>query len=358
MTVVTRYMLREFLKMAAACTAGFLVLYVVIDFVERADDFLEHHAAMSEVARYYLYRIPSIFVMISPVVVLLAVLITVSLRARANEFTAVFSGGISLARACAPILAGCAAFSVVALGASEILVPRANRGAREIARLRVRPDKVAAQFSLNRYWVRAGDGILSAQVVDAARGELHGFQYLELDRDFRLVRRVDARLATSGEGGRWKLLDGKERSFAAPADTASFREREFEFPATIQAFLDGETPPEEMTYAQLSNYIADSRGRGYDVRRYEVDLGAKISYPLLNVIISTIAIPLSLYAPRKGGVWRSIGTGLLIGFFCWIALSASLSLGRKGILPPVAAAWLPNILFAATGALLFRGARR
>jgi len=195
-------------------------------------------------------------------------------------------------------------------------------------------------------------------VVDAGRGELHGFQYLELDRDFRLVRRIDARLAAAGEGGRWKLRDGKERSFSGSAQASEFGEREFEFPATIQAFLDGETPPEEMTYAQLSGYIADSRGRGYDVRRYEVDLNAKVSYPLLNVIISTIAIPLSLYAPRKGGVWRSIGTGLLIGFFCWVALSASLSLGRKGILPPVAAAWLPDILFAATGGFLFRGARR
>lgn len=358
MTVVTRYMLREFLKMAAACTAGFLVLYVVIDFVERADDFLRHHAAMGEVARYYLYRSPSIFVMISPVVVLLAVLITVSLRARANEFTALFSGGISLLRACAPLLAGCAAISVVALGASEILVPGANRGAREIARLRVRPEKVAAQFSLNRYWIRAGDGILSAQVVDAARGELHGFQYLELDRDFRLARRIDAHLATAGEGGRWRLRNGKERAFEASPGVSGFQEREFEFPATIQTFLDGETPPEEMTYAQLSDYIADSRGRGYDVRRYEVDLNAKISYPLLNVIISTIAIPLSLFAPRKGGVWRSIGTGLLIGFFCWVAVSASLSLGRRGMLPPAAAAWLPDLLFAATGALLFRSARR
>ncbi len=358
MTVVTRYMLREFLKMAAACTLGFLALFVVIDFVERADDFLRHHATIAEMARYYLYLAPSIFVMISPVGVLLAVLITVSLRARANEFTALFSGGISLLRACAPILAGCAAVSVLALGASEMLVPRANRSAREIARLRMRPEKVAAQFSLNRYWVRAGDGILSAQVVDASRGELHGFQYLELDRDFRLVRRIDARLATAGQGGLWKLRDGKERSFSAPANPSSFVEREFSLPGTIQAFLDGETPPEEMTYAQLSGYIADSRARGYDVRRYEVDLNAKVSYPLLNVVISTIAIPLSLFAPRKGGVWRSIGTGLLIGFFCWVALSASLSLGRKGILPPVAAAWLPDVVIGAAGAFLFKGARR
>ncbi len=357
MNVVTRYLLREFLKMAAACAAGFLFLFTVIDFVERADDFLRHHATMGEIARYYLCLAPNVFVMISPVAVLLAVLITVSLRTRANEFTAIFSGGISLARACTPLILGCAAISVLALGASEVLVPTTNRIARNIARLRMRPDRVAAQFSLNRYWVRAGDGILSAQVVDAARGELHGFQYLELDRDFRLVRRIDARLATAAEGGLWKLRDGKERSFPGPVSASRFEEREFAFPATIQAFMDGETPPEEMTYAQLAGYIADSRARGYDVGRYEVDLNAKISYPLLNVVISMIAIPLSLYAPRRGGVWRSIGTGLLVGFACWVALSASLSLGRKDILPPAAAAWLPDILLAATGAFLFKRAR-
>ena len=61
---------------------------------------------------------------------------------------------------------------------------------------------------------------------------------------------------------------------------------------------------------------------------------------------------------RKGGVWRSICAGLLIGFLCWVALSASLALGKKGLLPPLLAAWLPGALFAATGALLLRGTPR
>jgi lipopolysaccharide export LptBFGC system permease protein LptF len=133
-----------------------------------------------------------------------------------------------------------------------------------------------------------------------------------------------------------------------------FTEKAFGFRETIQGFLDGETPPGEMTYMQLSGYVADSKANGYDVRRYEVDLHAKLSYPLLNVIVALIAIPLALRTPRSGGVWRSIGAGLLVGFFCWMALSASLSLGRRGMLPPPAAAWLPDALFAFAGALLIR----
>jgi lipopolysaccharide export LptBFGC system permease protein LptF len=37
-----------------------------------------------------------------------------------------------------------------------------------------------------------------------------------------------------------------------------------------------------------------------------------------------------------------------------MALSASLSLGRRGMLPPLVAAWLPDALFVFAGALLFR----
>ena len=360
MTVITRYLLKEFARMTAACTGGFLVLFLVVDFVERADDFLKHQAGTGEVFLYYLLRIPSVFVMIAPVAVLLAVLITVSLRARANEMTAMFSGGVSLLRACAPILVGCAIVSALSLWASEILVPHANRNARGIARLRIRPDKVAAQFSLNRYWVRGDNAVLSAQVVDTAGRSLHGFQYLEFDGDFRLSRRIDARVAFPGEGGLWTLRDGRERRFGEGGDATpvAFGERAVGLPATMAAFLDGETPPDEMTYTQLAGYVEESRARGYDVRRYEVDLHAKLSHPFLNVVISLIAVPLALRSPRSGGLWRSIGLGLLVGFFCWMALSTSLSLGRKGMMPPLLAAWLPALLFASAGGALFRRTRR
>jgi lipopolysaccharide export system permease protein len=353
MTIVTRYLLREFSRMAAAATGGFLFLFIMIDFVDRASEFLKYKVSPGEMLRYYLYSAPNIFILTSPVAVLLAVLITVSLRARANEFTAIFSGGISLARACAPLLAGCAVISALSLVASETIAPWANRKAREIAHIAVQPGKVGATFSLNRYWIRGENGILSAQVVHPEKRELSGFQYLEVDGDFRLVRRVDARSAIYSEDGKWHLHDGTERRFSGNIVTDRFTDREFFFPETLLGFLEGETSPEEMTYAQLSDYVRDSTARGYDVRRYAVDLYAKLSYPLLNVVISLLAIPIALRSPRSGGVWRSIGAGLFIGFVCWIVLSASLSVGRKGLLPPFAAAWFPDLAIALAGVSLF-----
>jgi lipopolysaccharide export system permease protein len=358
MTILQRYIFRELMRTVFVCTLGFVALFLVIDFVEKADDFLKHGASAREVGIYYLATAPGVFVQISPVAVLVAVLVTISLRARSSELTAMFAAGMSLSRVCAPILIGCSLVSLLSFGFSELLIPRAAREAREISRARVRPGKLAAQFSMNRYWIRGSDAILSAQIVDTPSRKLTGFQYLGLTPDFRLVRRVEAGTARYTADGRWLLERGVERREADGFVPVPFASRAFDFPESIQGFIDGETAPSEMTWRQLSAYVADSRERGYDVHQYAVDLHGKLAYPLLNVIVSLIAIPFALTAPRSGGVWRSIGIGLLVGFFCWITLSLSLSVGKKGLVPPAVAAWLPGVLFSAAGLALFRKARR
>jgi len=161
MTVLSRYLFREFLRAAGVCILGFLLLFLLIDFVDHAEKLMRHNAGLREIGWYYLTRVPGMFVLISPVGTMLAVLVAVSLRVRSNELTAIFSGGVSLFRACVPILVGCALVSALSLLCSEVLAPAANRHAREIERLRVRPGKVAAQFSGNRYWMRGERGKLS-----------------------------------------------------------------------------------------------------------------------------------------------------------------------------------------------------
>ena len=296
--------------------------------------------------------------LISPVGTMLAVLVAVSLRVRSNELTAIFSSGVSLLRVCVPILVGCALVSALSLLCSEVLSPAANRHAREIERLRVRPGKVAAQFSGNRYWMRGERGILSAQLVDGPSRSLRGFQYIEVGPDFLPLRRIESRKARLLSDGAWELADGRERIFGETPSVAAFSLRTYRFPETMDGFIEGETPPQEMTYAQLSGYVRELQRKGYEAMGYETDLHAKIAYPLLNVLISMLAIPFAMRSPRSGGVWRSIGLGLLMGFACWVVLSASLSLGRKGILPALLAAWLPGVLFAGSGAALFRGVGR
>ena len=51
----------------------------------------------------------------------------------------------------------------------------------------------------------------------------------------------------------------------------------------------------------------------------------------------------------KTGVVVWVGACVPLGFLYWVLLSLGFSLGRGGALPSLAAAWLPNVLFAAGG---------
>jgi len=46
MTVLFRYLFREFLRAAAVCILGFLLLFLLIDFVDHAEKLLRHNAGL------------------------------------------------------------------------------------------------------------------------------------------------------------------------------------------------------------------------------------------------------------------------------------------------------------------------
>ena len=48
-----------------------------------------------------------------------------------------------------------------------------------------------------------------------------------------------------------------------------------------------------------------------------------------------------------------IGLAIGIGFGYWLAFGLTSSLGRSGIIPSVAAAWTPNVIFALLALSIF-----
>src|SRR3972149_3391504 len=66
MPVLARYLFREFPRAAAVCILGFLLLFLLIDFVDHAEKLLRHNASLREIGWYYLTRVPGMFVLISP----------------------------------------------------------------------------------------------------------------------------------------------------------------------------------------------------------------------------------------------------------------------------------------------------
>jgi lipopolysaccharide export system permease protein len=106
--------------------------------------------------------------------------------------------------------------------------------------------------------------------------------------------------------------------------------------------------PQEMTYAELGRYVEALERSGGDGRRLSVEQALKIAIPVTCVIITLFAAPLVVAAPRaSGAVGVAVGLGTTLVFLLMVQLSQAV--GSGGILPPVVAAWTPNVLFCTAG---------
>ena len=103
-----------------------------------------------------------------------------------------------------------------------------------------------------------------------------------------------------------------------------------------------------MAYRELGDYIDALERSGGDGRRLRVAQELKIAIPFTCVIIAFFSAPLAVSAPRaSGALGIGIGLGTTIIFLSLVQLSQGI--GSSGLLAPLLAAWLPNMMFGAAG---------
>ncbi|HPJ97024.1 MAG TPA: LptF/LptG family permease, partial [Syntrophales bacterium] len=115
--------------------------------------------------------------------------------------------------------------------------------------------------------------------------------------------------------------------------------------------------PDKMGYFELKTYIDKLDEEGTDVNAYLTDLHAKLAFAFVTLILTAIGVIFSVHAERSGGVARSIGLGIVIGFSYWIVHAFSVSLGRSGTIAPLPAAWAANAVFVILALVLGRRIR-
>jgi lipopolysaccharide export system permease protein len=357
MTVLDRYIAREFIMTFCFVLLAFLCLYLVVDFFERIRMFLSNHATLGQIAAYHLYTLPSVVAMMMPACVLLAALISFGLFSRNHEIVAMKANGVSLARMARPVL-------VIALGAcgmnfllNEFVTPAANWRAEYIKYVEVQKKKEWGAFKENQIWYKSQNAIYNFKLFVPAENRLQGVTISYLDPQFRLQSRIDAREAR-WVGDRWELRDVLRTTFAGRDFPAIER-----LPALV---IESAEKPEDlhvvqksadqMGFRELRNYIRKLRQEGYDATRYETDLQGKIAFVFVSLILALIGVVFPLRSERSGGIAQGIGIGVIIGFSYWLVFAFTLSLGRSGTLPPVVAAWSTNVILGIVAVMMFRKA--
>lgn len=353
MSILTRYMVREFLRLFSLCLAGGVALYLVIDLFDRINIFIRYEADIKWVALFLLYKVPLMVYQIAPATMLLGVLLTLGLMSRNNEVLALRTSGIPVARIAAPFLGMSVVVSLLAFLLNEFVVSPAYQRSEYIRRILIEGQVPFSLMVRDRIWYRGDEGFYQIASFLPAKKEMQGVTWFTVSRPFQLSRRIDAARATWEEEG-WVFHDVVERTFRSGelVEITRADRKQIDLAETPEDFEVIRKETDEMPIAKLRRYIRKIESEGYDSTPYRVDLQVKVSFPVLNIITAFLGIPFALRLPRIGGLAAAAGMSLILGFTFWILFAVTVSVGQVGLLPPVVAAWAPNVLYAALGIYL------
>ena len=335
---------------------GILAVYLCVDFLQRADNFIKYDATVAQIARYSLYSLPGMATSSFPIAALIATLLSLGNLSRHNEIIAMRAGGVSIAAIITPVLLGGVIISALGFINNEYLMPTFTSRANYIKNVQIEKKQQPVVFQQRKLWLRGPDNsIANIDLVSPDQSEMIGVNIYKLNPDYTVRERITAQ-SLLWENGAWRLKHS--RKFILGQDTVVSQSADDEAfnivrsPDDLKAIAKNS---EEMNFRELWDYVKRLKVSGYKATRYEVDLQGKLAFPLSSLLMVMIAAPLSLQKVRSGGASKGIALAVLIAFIYSGLVSVGTALGRSGTLSPLESAWLPNVLFASASAnILFR----
>jgi LPS export ABC transporter permease LptG len=353
--ILDRYVLREFVKVLFLVLLSVAALSMIIDYTDKAKDAREHGVAASTLLSYYRFYIFSVLNWTVPISVLVSTLVTFAMLSKNNEVTAVKSSGVSLYRIGLPVLAVAALMSVFSYLLLDFILPYSSQRLEVLKRRIDGKPPISASDQQKLWYLGKGRYLINFLDYDRDAKRLTQVQVFELHpTDFRMTRRVYAKHATwNGKG--WAFEDGWMRSFPdnGPSTYTLIKQPlVLYYPETPDDFALDVRLPDQMTYAQLSRYLATLRASGYAADALAVKLYEKTSWPALSIVMALIALPFAFRMGKRGALY-GIGIALVLGIVYFIMFGLFMKFGEVGNLPPLLAAWAANILFGLAAGYMF-----
>ena len=347
MTIVDKYLTREIFKCLAIVLTVVVGLYVIIEFFNKVDNFMEAGLSIGRLIRYLQLELPQIIVQIAPIAMLLAVLIAFGIMNKNNEIIALKCAGVSVYHLLRPVLTIAIVLSIMIFFLSEVVVPITMSRANKIWLTEVK-NKPAVATRQKDIWIKGPRSIYFIQYFNPKSQSISGVILNFFDNDFKLTRRVDANRGLY-EQGKWVFYDILEQVLDRGSEVYQVRfhnQERIDVDFLPEDLRRAFKRSEEMNVAELYRYIQEIELEGYDATAFRVDFQARFAYPVLFIIVSIIGIGTAVKRKSREGPSVSIVFGAVVVFLYWVLHSFCLSLGYGGLLPPIISAWISNIIFS------------
>jgi len=355
MKLLDRYIFRQFTTTFVMLVMGLPLLFTITDITDRLDRYLARGIPMSQVAVSYLYSLPQFVFWSMPIAALVATVFTIGNMTRHQEIAAAKAGGVSFYRMLSPILVLASLLSVLAVGLGE-LIPVSNR-----LRAEALGERIAMTSTMRTNFVyQTSEGrVLASRRLDVQDREMVN---VVLERDGSANRpavHATAPVARYQSDSGWQMEDGQLRLLEGDGVEHSFAFTSMQVPQmreTPSDLLADPKNPEEMRFAEMARFIdaiERSGGSGLELR---VERSTRIALPLAILVIVLFGAPLST-SSNRGGAAFGIGISLAVTMIYLMLFKVGTAVGASGAMHPIAATWMPNVLFLLAGIFLLARVR-
>ena len=339
---------------------GLIIFFIVLHYVEYIDDFMDRGATMRDVfLLYYPNYIPEIVRLTSPLALFISAIFLTSRLSQRLELASLQTNGVSLYRLLLPYAMAGVLISVFMFGFNGWVVPQTNRVRLAFEQDYTKDAPGRAEYA-NIHRQNAPGSILSVNFYERKSMTATSVTLQQFSDEGRLLQRIDAnRMVWNDSLRSWTLVHPVIRSFDEFGETGRVEQARLDTVlslgprdlARVQGDVEAMTIPEARDYLQTLERTAANR-TGPSL----VAFHTKFSYPLANLILILLAVPLASVR-RRGGHAVQLGIGLFVAFAYLAVMKLTEPFGYAGTLSPLVAAWLPHVLFALVAAWFLLRAR-
>ncbi|BER91295.1 LptF/LptG family permease [Atrimonas thermophila] len=351
--ILDRYVMRESTILMFTWVGAVTIIMLVQTLFELADFFVNKKVPFLIVLEILLLYLPAHMVMTFPISNLLAAELSLSRFCRDSELIAVEASGVSLRRFLFPylFLALLVAFGSFLL--NDLVVPETNHRAQSLVRYYVYKES-PPQIEQNVFFRDEENRYFYVNEVDTRTWEMKKVIIYFLENDNQYPEVIIARTAFWLED-KWLIKDGVVHQFDEEGKLVreiEFSEMEIDMRQELKEFFEKQRTPEEMSSRQLKKQIEILKKAGARTEKMEVAYFLKFSIPFSAVVFVMAGMPLGIQRTRDTKGLGVIVT-VILAFAYYMLLSIFRSLGRGGVMEPLLAAWMPDVIFGLMGIILF-----
>ena len=350
MKILDRYQTRQLFPAWLWCLLIFVFLSILIDLFEHLDEILRYAIPFHTILQYYVNFIPIIFVRACPLALLLSTAFIATRLVRYQELLAMSAGGVSRLRASIPFLFIGWIATVLAFFVNDRMVPQCVATYERLRQEAFRGETSTATIERNVATMDRDNRLYHCREYDLHKRECRDVTILEQDRQNHPIRTITAKRAKVVDQG-WRMEEGTLANLNADGTLAgnldTFQRELFVFPVTATELRQPDTELDRLSYTQLRDLMQRLRSvRVTNLRRISVELGSRLSMPLMNLIVCLIAFAAAT-KPASRGRLQELGVSLGWGISYYLLVGASQGMGKEGFVPVVVGVWSPHVIAVA-----------